>query len=146
MQARDSDNNLPIHLAARTNKEELYICEGLINEMKKIKSSDGSLNTAEKDSPILYMLSTKNRLGKTAAHEASEQGHAHILKLMWEAISPDDQKNRMKGLYATDNNRFTCLHLAAMKGNDKGKQFCICQSASDWPLSFVCPTFLSQTI
>jgi ankyrin repeat protein len=131
IQAGDSDDNLPLHLAARTNKEESHICEGLINEMKQIKRSDGSLNNAKKDSPILHMLSTKNRLGKTAAHEASEKGHVHILKLMWEAISPDDQKNRAEGLYKTDNNRFTCLHLAAMNGNDKGKQFCILQSIFD---------------
>jgi ankyrin repeat protein len=129
--ARDSDANLPLHLAARTNKEESYICEGLINEMKKIKRSGGSSNSAEQDSSILDIFSIKNRLGKTAAHEASEKGHVHILKLMWEAISPDNQKNRMQGLYTTDNNRFTCLHLAAMTGNDKGKQFFILQSIVD---------------
>jgi ankyrin repeat protein len=146
MQARDSDNNLPLHLAARTNKEESYICEGLIKEMKQIKRSHNSSSSVEQDSCILDILSTKNRLGKTAAHEASQQGHAHILKLMWEAISPLNPTNRMKGLYTTDNNRFTCLHLAAMKGNDKSKQFCICQSAFDWSFSFVCLTFLSQTV
>jgi ankyrin repeat protein len=131
MRACDSDGNLPLHLAARTNKDESHICKGLINEMKQIKYLEVSSNSTEQDSRILHMLSTKNRRGKTAAHEASEQGHVHILKLMWEAISPDDQKNRTKGLYTTDNNRFTCLHLAAMKGNDKGKQFSIFQCILD---------------
>ncbi len=129
--ARDSDDNLPLHLAARTNKEESYICEGLINEMKQIKRSSGSSNSAEQDSSILDIFSIKNRLGKTAAHEASEQGHVHILKLMWEKKSAVGQKNRMQGLYTTDNNRFTCLHLTAMNGIDKGKQFCILQSIFD---------------
>ena len=120
MQTPDSDGNLPLHLSARTNKES-YICKGLIDEMKQIKRPFNS----EEDSVILGILSTKNRLGKTAAHEASEQGNDDILSLMWKAISPKEQNNRAKGLYTTDNNRFTCLHLAALNGNDKGKQFCI---------------------
>jgi ankyrin repeat protein len=124
MQAPDSNGNLPLHLAARTNKAESYICEGLIEEMKQIKDSRNSSGGSKQHSSILDILSTKNRLGKTAAHEASEQGYGHILKLMWKAISPEDQKNRGKGLYTTNNNRFTCLHLAAMNGNDKGKQLC----------------------
>jgi ankyrin repeat protein len=124
MQAPDSNGNLPLHLAARTNKEESYICEELIKEMKQINDSHSSSGGFKQHSLILDILSAKNRLDKTAAHEASEQGYGHILKLMWDAISPEDQKNRGKGLYTTNNNRFTCLHLAAMKGNDKGKQLC----------------------
>jgi ankyrin repeat protein len=131
MMGRDSDENLPLHLAARTNKDESYISEGLINEMKQIKRSGGSSNSAEQDSSTLDIFSIKNRLGKTAAHIASEQGHVHILKLMWDEKSAVAQKNQAQGLYATDNNRFTCLHLAAMNGNDEGKQFCILQSIFD---------------
>ena len=135
MQAADSNGDLPLHLAAHTNKKESYICEGLIEAMKQINDSD-SLS-------ILDVFSIKNRSGKTAVHEASQQGHVHILKLMWEALSPVEQKNRAKGFFMTDgNNRFICLHLAAMNGNDKGKEFCIQQSAFHYPLSFLCLTFL----
>ncbi|CAF4189650.1 unnamed protein product, partial [Adineta steineri] len=69
---------------------------------------------------MLELLSIKNRQGKTAAHEASERGQTGILELMWEAISKNDQTDRTKGLYmADDNNRFTCLHIAAMSENDE---------------------------
>lgn len=124
LQAGDSDGNLSLHLAARIYKEDLHICKKLIENIKQIKCTNNSSSSAEQGS-LLSMLSIKNRLGKTAAHEASERGHVKILEEIWKAMSPVDQKNRMKGLYAVDHNRYTCLHLAAMNGSDKSRQYCI---------------------
>ncbi|CAF4082826.1 unnamed protein product [Adineta steineri] len=107
MAKQDSNGNLPLHLAAQINtKEELDIWKKLINE-KNI-------------SEVLKFLSVKNHRGKTVAHEASEQGNVVILESMWKLIPPDDQYNRTKGLHVTaDNNRFTCLHIAAKNGGSK---------------------------
>ncbi|CAF4102655.1 unnamed protein product, partial [Adineta steineri] len=107
METKDSNGNLPLHLAARINtKEELDIWKKLINE-KNI-------------SEVLKFLSIKNHRGKTVAHEASEQGNVDILESMWKLIPPDDQYDRTKGLHETaDNNRFTCLHIAAKNGGSK---------------------------
>jgi ankyrin repeat protein len=122
LQAKDSDGNLPLHLSVRTNTmEESYICEKLIEEIKQIRCTDGSQSDGRVTSHILDILFMKNRRGKTAAHEASEQGHVHILKIMEKAVSLNDWE---KGLYMRDdNNMFTCLHIAAMDKNDKGQYF-----------------------
>ncbi|CAF1104808.1 unnamed protein product [Adineta steineri] len=118
LQAKDNSGNLPLHLVAQTNTEnEYYICKQLIEEMKQIERSS---NTDGKISQMLELLSIKNRQGKTVAHEASERGQTGILELMREAISENDQTDRTKGLFmADDNNRFTCLHIAAMSENDE---------------------------
>ncbi|CAF0748386.1 unnamed protein product [Adineta steineri] len=118
MEAKDSNDDTPLHLVAQTNtKKESYILEKLIDKMK---GSEYSSNTGEKISQILYLLSITNGEGKTAAHVASEQGHVHFLELIWKAISASDRTHRMKGLYMLDdNNRFTCLHIAAKNGGDK---------------------------
>ncbi|CAF0792131.1 unnamed protein product [Adineta steineri] len=106
METQDSNGNLPLHLVAQIyTKKELEIWKKLINENISL---------------ILDFLSIKNRRGTTVAHEASEQGNVHILELMWELIPPDDRYDRMKGLYVTtNNNRFTCLHIAAKNGGIK---------------------------
>ncbi|CAF1041066.1 unnamed protein product [Adineta steineri] len=107
MQTKDSNGNLPLHLAVQINtKEELDIWKKLIDE-KNI-------------SQVLIFLSTKNRRGKTVAHEASEQGNFRFLKFMWEVIPPNHQQDRAKVFHETaKNNRFTCLHIAAKNGGSK---------------------------
>ncbi|CAF1527151.1 unnamed protein product [Adineta ricciae] len=121
LRAKDNDGNLPLHLAVKRNTDkESYICKILIDEIKQIKSLDDSKSNGGGISQLLDMLCIKNRRGKTAAHEASEQGHEHILKIMWNALSLDEQKDRKRGLFITDDhNRLTCLHMAAISENDK---------------------------
>jgi ankyrin repeat protein len=122
---KDSEGNLPLHLVAGTKKDNLHICKELLKASKEIYTSYNSSSdkSVRQNSLILEILSIQNRAGNTAAHVASAQGHEQILKLMWEAMSRKERANREKGLFMTDHNRFTCLHLAVMNGDDAGKQF-----------------------
>ncbi|CAF1042536.1 unnamed protein product [Adineta steineri] len=107
MQTKDSSGNLPLHLAAQINTEdELKIWKELIKK-KNV-------------SPMFNLLLIKNRRGNTVAHEASEHGNLRILKFMWEPLLPDKEHAHTKVFYATDDdNRFTCLHIAAKNGGGK---------------------------
>lgn len=128
LQTPDSDGNLPLHVVARTSEKDSYICKEMLNKIKQIENMHVSASTRRGNNKKLSMLdhlSVKNRLGKTAAHEASQQGHLEILQFMWNKISLDDQKTRQKGFFLYDHDMFSCLHLAAMNGDDQGKQFYI---------------------
>ncbi|CAF3665549.1 unnamed protein product [Adineta steineri] len=107
MQTKDSSGNLPLHLAAQINTEdELKIWKELIKK-KNV-------------SPMFNLLLIKNRRGNTVAHEASEHGNLRILNFMWEPLLPDKEHAHTKVFYATDDdNRFTCLHIAAKNGGGK---------------------------
>ncbi|CAF0926882.1 unnamed protein product [Adineta steineri] len=107
MQTKDSSGNLPLHLAAQINTEdELKIWKELIKK-KNV-------------SPMFNLLLIKNRRGNTVAHEASEHGNLRILNFMWEPLLPDKEHAHTKVFYVTDDdNRFTCLHIAAKNGGGK---------------------------
>ena len=65
MKKQDNSGNLPLHLAARANKNELHICTQLLGEMKEMKLVGNSKSGESQDSLIRTILSTKNHLGKT---------------------------------------------------------------------------------
>ena len=118
---RDINGNSPLHLAVSMETSMSYIYEGLLSLNSSSKSENGAL--AESDKQIFDILSVKNNRGKTVAHEASKRGHLDILRYLWLMISPGGQRNRTKGLFELDGDRFTCLHLACMNGNKPGRCF-----------------------
>ncbi|CAF1173022.1 unnamed protein product [Adineta ricciae] len=109
---QDNDGNLPLHILAQTNtKHKWDMAKRFIEEMTRITFSNDL-------SKIVELFQKKNHQGRTVAHEASRRGHLDIIKQMYEVI-PNEKKNQMKSVFMHDKNGFTCLHLAAMNGNDK---------------------------
>ena len=99
---KDSEGNTPLHHAADANHKE--ICLQLIDMANNgIKSLSLSAD----------MIAAKNDLGRTPAHIAAEKGFTDIVKDFWAT----SKNNRLSGLFRLDDERKSCLHLAAAKGN-----------------------------
>lgn len=98
----DNAGNTPLHCAARSN--QFKICKELLiitDEMKNLSIS------------VIDIINKRNSLGQTAAHVACEMGHKDIVEFFWEITN----KDRTTGLFKRDDDRKSCLHVAAAKGN-----------------------------
>ncbi len=112
MAMEDAEENLPLEVAARVGNQ--YMCKILLDYVKN-KSPKSEIH----------------RLLGRAAHEASEAGHLDILKLI---ISHDFNTKQQqllsdeteKILQLTDEYGYTCLHLAAARGNIQTSFFFYC--------------------
>ena len=99
----DMEGNSPLEVAARSDNE--HVCKILLEHIKSTKSKDRSYLSA---------------LGK-AAHEACQAGNLKILKLIIgfgsdnaQKMTPEENGRIFK---IRDKNEYSCLHLAALKGN-----------------------------
>jgi ankyrin repeat protein len=99
---KDNVGNTPLHCAARSN--QLQICKdlfGITNYTTDLSSSS-----------VINIVDEKNALGQTAVHVACEMGHKDIVEYFWKATN----KNRKTGVFKRDDDRRSCLHVAAAKG------------------------------
>lgn len=103
MMITDISGNIPLHCAARSN--QLEICKELLGVIDRMTTSSNS-------PPVISMIDLKNTFGQTAALIASEMGHKDIVTYFWEVTNKDPKA----GLYKRDDDRKSCLHLAAAKG------------------------------
>ncbi|CAF1467011.1 unnamed protein product [Adineta ricciae] len=105
---KDSEGNTPLHYATDANLQEM--CKQLISMANSgIKSLSLSAD----------MIATKNDLGRTPAHIAAEKGFTGILKDFWDA----SKMSHVSGLFRLDDERKSCLHLAAAKGHCEVVEF-----------------------
>ncbi len=105
MNIKDNTGNTPLHNAVYSN--QLDICEHLL----------GTKGEKIERSQVVSLVGEKNARGRTPAHVASEMGFKDIVKCFWEATG----KDRKGGLFKRDDDRKSCLHLAAAEG----KQTCL---------------------
>ena len=126
VKTQDTDANVVLYVTSNANDDEPSICEQLLARLIEISTACISSSDERIRSLVLDVLSTKNRLGKTPIHEASQEKYPGNLKLMWQALSSVDKQNREKGFFMYDDKRFTCVHLAAKNGSHEGRQFTYC--------------------
>jgi len=103
MMIKDNAGNTPLHCAARSN--QLEICKQFlgITDNKTVRST--SLL-------VINMINEKNSLGQTPVLIACEMGYKEIVAYFWDAI----KENRKAEIFKRDDDRRSCLHLAAAKG------------------------------
>ncbi len=105
---KDNVGDTPLHCVARSNK--LEICKELLGITDNITDSLSSF-------PVIRMMEEKNARGQTALLVACEMGYIEIVKCFWNAVN----KIRKPGELKRDDDRKSCLHLAAAKGKHISK-------------------------
>lgn len=133
---KDNNGNLPLHVAARNR--QTYMCEKFLTAFKwstnidplRVKNNQGQTAAhmaTEAEAPRIgperpYI----DKHGKEKHHHDQEASETEdddehnfglpILELMWK-ITPKDGQN--SPLFEKNDDRKTCLHLAAAKGKSK---------------------------
>jgi hypothetical protein len=112
-------------LNVKLDKDKSYICKQLLEAMKNIPCVTGlsAEQGGQRHLPIRQALSTKNHLGSTPVHEASQNEHKDNLEGMWRTITSDDETYQPEEFFMINDNRLTCVHLAATNRNLESKQF-----------------------
>jgi ankyrin repeat protein len=129
----DSNGNLPLHVAAGNN--QVHMCEKLLTEFRwsidplRMKNNQGQTAAhvateavAPRIGPEQHYID-KQKKEKDHEQEASEKedDDKHdfglpILDLMWKITQKENQPS---ALSVKDDDRKTCLHLAAENGKSK---------------------------
>ncbi len=132
-QLPDNNGNLPLHVAAANNQK--HMCDKLLRAvespsyMLRVKNMQGQTAAHVATEAVPHRIGPerhsieKHEREKNADDEAkkAKDDDEHdfglpILRLMWDITSKDGQRS---GLLETDNDRNTCLHLAAKNGKSK---------------------------
>lgn len=129
---QDNAGNLPLHIAAGNN--QAYICEEFLKDSKQSIIALRVKNNQGKTAAHVATIATRRRIGaelhyvqryekkkyrthkvSTAANSDGDEDHDFglpILKLFWTSSTEDSPH----GLFEKDDDRKTCLHLAAENG------------------------------
>lgn len=129
----DNNGNLPLHVAAGNN--QVYICEKILNDPQSstdllhVKNSDGQtaahVATVAVPQPIGPERHHIDKHEKEKYHDSdaskTDDDDEHdfglpILKSMWTITS---NEGRGSDFFDRDDDRKTCLHLAAVNGKFK---------------------------
>ncbi|UJR12614.1 hypothetical protein I4U23_016789 [Adineta vaga] len=105
MMTPDNAGNTPLHTAVCSN--QLEICKQLVIIAK--------YNT--KSSAVINIIDKKNDLGQTAVYVACEKGYEGIVKFFYDMFTKKDSRDNL--FKQGDNDRQSCLHLAAANNHLK---------------------------